>query len=303
MIATPLVVGGLLALVAIAGAGAYWYFSREDAGGDFDSEDVEVREQVAAAGETVATGARRVADAVWGTAAKRARLRMAGAVLVVGAVFAALTVVAISGWGLLSGALFLGGLFAGATLPPAMILGFRDGLPGIVGIGLAIAGQVAFGKAGLVRREDGQYEWGALREDRDGYFVRLDTGDTVRVDADRGELFAFGFGQLAVAEAHGANVDPYRETDTPGDSEQSTETRAGFAVAPPREEDGGILVTLAKIQRAVRGSASSKLVRRGRDKALDDAGGTGQISQLWTMAFSVVLLIVGFGMTIGALML
>jgi hypothetical protein len=60
---------------------------------------------------------------------------------------------------------------------------------------------------------------------------------------------------------------------------------------------------LTTIQRAIRGSASSSLVRRGRDKALDEKGGQQQLSQLWTMGFATILLIVGFGMTSGVFLL
>lgn len=231
-------------------------------------------------------------------------LRLAAALAVVGLVGVALVAVAWAGWGVLSGGLFIAGVVLGAAAPPVAILMGREAVPNLVGSGLAIAAQVAFGKAGLVRRDDGQYEWGVLREDAEGYYVALSRGDRVPIDADEGELFAFGFGQLAVSEQHGHNLDRFRETHTPGSSEQATEHRAGIPVAPPRKEgENTILVSLAKIQRVVRGSASSTLVRRGRDKALDDAGGTGQLSTLWTMAFAAGLLIVGFGMTAGVLML
>ena len=238
------------------------------------------------------------------TDSRKRQLRIAGAITAVIAVFAALAAVAYIGWDLLAAALFVGAVIVGVTAPPAAIVGFREAVPNIVGVGLAVAAQVAFGKAGLVRREDGQYEWGVLREaDDGGYYVDLAAGDRVPIDADDGELFAFGFGQLGVSEAHGENVEPFTETHTPGSSDAPVDTRAGVPVTPPRREEGGILVTLAAIQRRVRGSASSSLVRRGRDKALDSAGGTGQLSTLWTMAFATVLLLVGFAMTAGALML
>ena len=237
-------------------------------------------------------------------AAQLRQLRLGGAVVAVAAVFVALAAVAWVGWGPLAGGLFIAAVVLGASAPPVAILGFREVLPNIVGVGLAIAAQVAFGQAGLVRRDDRQYEWGVLREDQDGFYVELERGDTVPVDTTEGELYSFGFGTLAVTEQHtDANLQRYTETDTPGTSDQPTDTRAGVGVAPPRQEDGGILVSLAKIQRVVRGSASSTLVRRGRDKALDEQGGTGQLSPLWTMAFATILLLVGFGMTAGALML
>jgi hypothetical protein len=244
------------------------------------------------------------ADVLAGTARKRARWRMAGAVLAVVAVVGAVAYVAAAGWGTLAAILFVGALIAGATGPPAAILTLREGIPlgGLVGQGLAIAAQIAFGAAALVRRDDGRYEWTVLRERGDGYIARLADGREVPIDADAGELYAFGFGRLAVTEQKTeANLRRWMVAE--GTTDGGTETRAGIEVAPPQRETGGILVSLATIQRAVRGSASSTLVRRGRDKALDEEGGEQGVSQLWTMAFATILLIVGFGMTFVALSL
>jgi hypothetical protein len=276
----------------------------DDSGPDLNDRIETAQDRLTDAADVARESAGRAADALAGTGRKRRAWRVAGALAAVAAVLAGFVATAWLGWGALAGALFVGGLVAGAAAPPVAILMFREGVPNIAGTGLAIAAQVAFGKAGLVRREDGQYEWGALREDGDGRFVKLANGGRVDVDAADGELFSFGFGDLAVSEAHGANLERFRETDTPGDSDQPTERRAGIPVEPPRKErENTILVSLAKIQRVVRGSASSELVRRGRDKALDEAGGTGQLSTLWTMAFAAALLVVGFAMTAGVLLL
>ena len=233
------------------------------------------------------------------------RVRIAAAIAVVVAVFGALTAVAWLWWGGLAGTLFVVGVVVGATGPPVTILILRDGIPlgGLIGTGLAIAAMVGFGQAALVRREDGQYEWSALRGESGDYHATLADGTHVPIDADRGELFSFGLGELAVVEARGRNVDEFTVVETPGDSDVPIDERAGVGVRPPRVEDGGILVSLAAIQRRVRGSASSTLVRRGRDKALDETGGTGQLSELWTMAFATVLLVVGFGLTSVVLLL
>jgi len=246
-----------------------------------------------------------VADTLWGTQQKRNWWRISGAVLVVVLLVTAFAAVAWLGWGGLSALLFGIGFVAGISALPLAILVLRDGLPlgGVIGQGLAIIAQISFGKAALVRREDGQYEWGALRKDTAGHYVQLDRGDRLDVAAEDGDLYSFGLGKLAVVEEHGDNLTPYRETEVSGDSDQPVDYRAGYPVVPPQREDGGILVSLANIQRAVRGSASSTLVRRGRDKALDEQGGTRQLSPLWTMAFATILLLVGFGMTAGVLML
>ena len=231
------------------------------------------------------------------------QLRMAGAVATVGVLLLALAAVAWVIWGPLAGGLFVVAAVLGVSGPPLAILMIREGVPNLAGVGLVIAAQIAFGQAALVRREDGRYEWTVLRGSSGDYRAQLDDGTNVPIDAARGELFSFGLGKLAVVEQKGRNVDEFTTTHTPGDSDTRVDERAGIDIRPPRREDGGILVTLASIQRRVRGSASSDLVRRGRDKALDEEGGEGQLSQLWTMGFATVLLIVGFAMTAGVMLL
>lgn len=233
-------------------------------------------------------------------------LRISAALAVVGLVFAGLVGFAALGWGTLAAVLFVAGIILGASGPPVSILLFRDGIPlgGLIGTGLVICAQIAFGQAALVRRDDGTYEWTALREDRAGYYAQLEDGQTVPIEADSGELFAFGFGTLAVTEAKtDRNMDAWTTADTPTESDAPIETRAGVPVAPPKQEGRGWLVSLANIQRAIRGSASSDLVRRGRDKALDENGGTQQLSQLWTMGFATALLFGGFILGYGAMMI
>jgi len=235
----------------------------------------------------------------------RRQVRMGGAVAAVALLLAAVAAGAFVGWGLIAAGAFVGAALVGAFTPPALILAFREGLPNLVAVGLIIAAQIAFGNAVLVRRADGTYEWTVLRDLDGDTHAELDSGDSVPVDVGRGELFAFGFGRLAVTEEkRELNLEPWTVTAVPGDSGQAIDHRAGVPVAPPRsEQSDSWLVSLSTIQRAIRGSASSALIRRGRDKALDEKGGQQQLSQLWTMGFATALLIVGFGMTAGVLML
>jgi len=308
----------ILAVVILGGAavgGGVWWLKQQQEGeadddpegdadddpeddgrlADIDTDDIQ--RQLVGAFEAAT-------DAVAGTATKRARLRMGGAVVAVVVTVVVLGWVAASLNGTLAGVAFVGAAVLGAAGPPVAIMTLREGMPlgGLVGQGLAIAAQIAFGAAALVRRDDGRYEWTVLRETERGYVARLADGREVPIDADEGELYAFGFGKLAVVEQK-TDANLSRWTVPEGSTDGGTETRAGIEVAPPQREDGGILVSLATIQRAVRGSASSTLVRRGRDKALDEEGGEQGVSQLWTMAFATILLIVGFGMTFIALSL
>ena len=248
--------------------------------------------------------AARSLDAAAGSETKRARWRMAGAVAIVLGAVAGMAVAAASLNGTVAAVAFVGAAVLGAAGPPVAIMTLREGMPlgGLVGQGLAVAAQIAFGRAALVRRDDGRYEWTALREADAGFVAEVDDGRTVPIDAEAGDLYAFGFGRLAVVEQK-TDRNLSRWTVPEGTPDGGTETRAGIEVAPPQREQGGVLVSLATIQRAVRGSASSTLVRRGRDKALDEEGGEQGVSQLWTMAFATILLIVGFGMTFVALSL
>lgn len=238
---------------------------------------------------------------------RRTQLRIGAAILATIGILAGFGAFAWYGWGPIAAAAFGGALVLGGTLPPVTILMLRDGLPlkGVLGVGLAIAAQVAFGRAALVRRDDGEYEWTALREDGSGrYFARLADGREVPIDAEPGEWYRFGFGDLAITEQKTrTNLDEYRVVATPADSDQPTDERAGVPVKPPQVEQGGIPVSLATVGRRVRGSASSELVRRGRDKALNDEGGMQALSPLWTMAFATVLLLVGFAMTAGVMLI
>jgi hypothetical protein len=230
--------------------------------------------------------------------------RMGGAVLLVLSVIGGMAITAGMLNGLVAGVAFVVAAILGIAGPPLAILSLRDGIPNIAATGLAVAAQIAFQRAALVRRDDGRYEWTALRdrEGDDGFVAQLEDGRAVEIDADDGDLYSFAFGRLAVTEQKtDRNLEPW--TVPEGATDGGTDTRAGIAVAPPQREEGGILVSLATIQRAVRGSASSTLVRRGRDKALDEEGGEGGVSELWTMGFATILLIVGFGMTFVALSL
>ena len=231
--------------------------------------------------------------------------RFIGALAAVGGLLAGLVGFALFGWGALAAGLFSVGLILGVSTPPLAILLLRDGLPNILATGLAICAQVAFGTAALVRRDDGAHEWTVLRGDWAGAYAELADGRRVPVDVDAGDVFSFGFGRLAVTEQKtDRNMSQWTVVETPGNSEQAVEHRAGQPVKPPRRErSNSWLVSLTTIQRAIRGSASSKLVRRGRDKALDEEGGEQQLSQLWTMGFAAGLLIVGFVLGYGALML
>jgi hypothetical protein len=320
-------IGLLVAIVGIAIGGALYWIDQQDiedpddtdTDGEGDEEGDDGTDWVADAQQYIdrsrALAARawarkpdnmaaRSLDAAAGSETKRARWRMGGAVAIVLGTVVAMTYVAGALNGTLAGVAFVTAAVLGAAGPPVAILTLRDGMPlgGLVGQGLAVAAQIAFGRAALVRRDDGRYEWTVLRETADGFVAQLEDGRTVPIDAEAGDLYAFGFGRLAITEQKtDRNLSRWRVAE--GQPDGGTETRAGIEVAPPQREHGGILVSLATIQRAVRGSASSTLVRRGRDKALDEEGGEQGVSQLWTMAFATVLLIVGFGMTFIALSL
>jgi hypothetical protein len=234
-----------------------------------------------------------------GTKAKRQRVRTVFTIGVVGLILLTMAVTAFAISGPLPGFLFIASALFGVSLIPIGVTMLRDGMPFSTTIarGLAIVAQIAFNKAALIRRADGRYEWTALKDDSNEYYATLENGERVDIDAEAGDLYKFGLGKLAIVEQRGESMTEFR-----ADSVEGSE-RAGFDVEPATPQGGGIPISLTAIARRVRGSASSTLVRRGRDKALDEEGGTGQISELWTMAFATILLIVGFAMTFGALSL
>ena len=138
--------------------------------------------------------AARSLDAAAGTETKRARWRMAGAVAIVLGTVVAMTYVAGALNGTVAGVAFIVAAVLGIAALPLSIMVFRDGMPlgGLVGTGLAVAAQIAFGRAALVRRDDGRFEWTALRETDEGYVAALEDGRAVPIDADDGWVRVLG---------------------------------------------------------------------------------------------------------------
>ena len=102
----------------------------------------------------------------------KTKARMGGAVLLVLSVIGGMAITAGMLNGLVAGVAFVVAAIVGIAGPPLAILSLREGIPNIAATGLAVAAQIAFQRAALVRRDDGRYEWTALRDrDDDGGFV------------------------------------------------------------------------------------------------------------------------------------
>lgn len=296
----------LLAYAAVAivvvlggGVGVGLYLQRASAGDGSDApDDVEDGDE--------ASGGLR--EAIAGTAAKRARLRIAGAVAIAAVMLVAFAATALLLNGLFAAVAFVLALVVGVSTPLLAVLIMKDGLPagGMLGTWLAILGQFVLGKGAVVRREDGGYEWHRLVETADGYGVTLDDGTAIGIDGDRGDLYRFGGRPLALLEEKGRNVEQFTVREEPPETaaESTRETRAGVDVHhPERLGSDTHLVSLKQLAQPAAGSAGPEIARRGREKALEEAGGEQAIGTFWLMVLTGVLAVVGFMLTWGALTL
>jgi hypothetical protein len=229
---------------------------------------------------------------------------IAGTVVLGGAFVATAAVVD----GALAAAAFLGAGLLGASIPVAVLWGLKDATPGsgLVATGLAMLAQITYGDSALIRTDTGRYEWRLLREDADGLFAQLTDGTTVPIDTNRDNLYRFALGGLAITEqkTH-TNMREFATPDVSGAADESTrERRGGYPVHHPAARDSDSwLVSLANIQPVTSRSGEPDIVARGRDKALEEAGGTQQISAVITMALAAGLLVVGFVLGFGAMSL
>lgn len=225
-------------------------------------------------------------------------------VAVVGALVA--TAVTITG---IYGGLVLGvGLALGASVPLLLAYGSKRGTPGagLLATGSAMLAQLTFSKSALVRTDAGDFQWRLLREDSDGYFVELKDGTRVEIAADRGELYPFKFGKLAITEQKTErNMSPLTVDADAGVRDQSTrETRGGYEIHHPEPlDDSSWLVSLRRLGSRVGASGQPDIVRRGRNKALEEAGGQQALSGLYLTLLVGVMVVLGFGMGYGALAL
>ena len=204
-------------------------------------------------------------------------------------------------YGLLIAAVFFLTTTMAAVGPWLTIRLMGDALPlgGLVAKGLWIVAQLTAGRGGLVRADTGHYEYHPLREDDDGFFVRLDNGDEVRIDGDEGDLYRFGWRPLAIAEQKSErNLGPYLADEPDIRKKETREVRQEYDVHHPKQYRSDTwLLSTARLKNLARGSAGSELVRSGRVKALEEYGGTRQINPFHTMLIAGVMCILGFVLT------
>lgn len=267
--------------------------------GDIDTAEIR---------STIIGGLEWVTAAVAGTQAKRTRLRIGGAIALGLTVIGAFAVTALVLNGVVAAVAFIGALIVGAGAPLGGVVLLKDGFPagGLVAPLLAILAQYVFGRGAVVRREDGGYEWTMLRETDDGYFVELTDGTVIPVEGDRGDLHRFGGRPLAILEEKGENVEQFTVGEEPPETaaESTRERRAGMDIHhPDRLRDDTFLISMKNVAQPAEGSAGPHLVQRGREKALEEAGGQQAISTFWLMVLTGGLAVVGFAMGYGALLL
>ena len=237
----------------------------------------------------------------------RAQLTYLAAGAVVGGV--GLAVIAAVFYGFWSGLAVGVGLVIGVSAPWIYVrLMFTPYLKQPLGAAFFILAQLTFGAGGLVRRQDGGYEWGRLREDSDGLFVQLECGRRVRVDGQKADLPTVAWAPLAVVEE---KTEQRMQELTVDETFRSTrpdpaDDNGGVVETPLALADGGgdgWHLDSGKLERWSRGSAGAELPRNGRRKALEEKGGQQRISQFVTMIGAGVLAVVGFGMSALVMML
>jgi len=234
--------------------------------------------------------------------------RVVGATLAALATISTFVVTALALNGIWAAVGFTIALAIGVSTPLLGILALKSGFPlgGLLGKWLAILAQLVFGSGAVVRREDGGYEWRRLEETPDGYAVELRDGTRVDVEGDRGDLYRFGGRPLAILEEKGRNVEEFTVREEPPETaaEATREHRAGVDVHHPRRRsDDTFLVSLKHLADPASGSAGPALAQRGREKALEEAGGRQAIGTFWLTVLTGGLAVVGFVLGYGAMAL
>lgn len=221
----------------------------------------------------------------------------------------ALTYWALSGWGVWAGAAFAIAAIIGVAMPWVYVrILFTPFLKGVLGAGFLILAQLTFGGGALVRRDDGGYEWGKLRSDDTGLFTVLSTGEHVDIDGDRSELPTVAWGPLAIVEQKtDRNMARFTVDESFADERPDpAKGGEGSVKTPLRLADGGVSgwhVDSSKLERWVHDAAGSGLPRDGLRQALEEKGGQQQLGQLWLTLMAGGLVVLGFVLGMGALML
>ena len=238
-----------------------------------------------------------------------AKVQLGALAVVAIGLWVGLTYWALSGWGL--GAAVGFALFAliGVVTPWVYVrVLFTPWFKGVLGAAFLILGQLTFGAGALVRRDDGGYEWGKLREDSGGLFATLSNGNRVNIDGDRSDLPSVAWAPLAVVEQKtGRNmarftVDDGFATERPDPATGGDET----VQTPLRITDGGVSdwhIDASRLERWVHDAAGAELARNGLRKALEEKGGQQQLSQWWLTIMAGGLVVLGFVLGYGALIL
>lgn len=227
----------------------------------------------------------------------------------VGAAIVGALVVVVIAWllyGLLSAIAAIVGLVIGVAAPWVWVRVARSPLGGpMFAIAFFILGQLTYGAGAIVRRDDGRYEWRRLQQDGDQLFAELSTGERVDIDGSLEELPTVGWAPVAIVEQKTT-----RNMDAITVDAQYAETRPDPAPGsdepvstPMADGSGGWHIDASKLEHWVRGTAEAAPVREGLRKALEEKGGAQQLSQLVTMLIAGGMLVGGFVLGLGAMML
>jgi len=124
-------------------------------------------------------------------------------------------------------------------------------------------------------------------------FAELSDGTELPIHGSEGDLYRFGWAPLGITEQKGAaNMEPI--TQTPPSDIQSdggrimpNNTRQGYRPMLQIPDRDQWLVTLPQLWSWCQGTAESKTIEQGRDKALSEHGGAQQVGMA---VFSIVVL-------------
>jgi len=231
--------------------------------------------------------------------------------LVLGALAAVVATIALvaASWllyGFLSGIATLVGVVAGVATPWLWVRVARTPVGGAaLSTAFFVLAQLTFGAGALVRRDDGQYEWRRLQQDGDQLYAELSTGDRVAIDGTVEELPTVAWAPLAIVEQKTEqNMGAITVDDSYANERPDPAPGADDPVATPMADGGsGWHIDASKLEHWVRGSSEAAPVREGLRKALEEKGGAQQLSQLVTMLIAAGMLVGGFVLGWGAMML
>lgn len=233
------------------------------------------------------------------TATEKSRMKMIAGGVVTCLSLLAIIVTALALNGLLSGVAAAVGVLVGALTLPIGIALLGPSIPGFVGAplskGLWILAQMSVWEGVIVRLDTGEYIYGKLQEDEDGYYVDHN-GSRIDIDGDEGEKYLFGWRPLGLTEQKSrknvgkVSAEGVAQTDggTPWDVQD-----VGYQGVLARARSDEYSIRLRSVWDWVQESSETDIIENGVREALDTEGGRQQFGTFATIAGSFGGVILG----------